>query len=306
MKFIKIYREPVIKKVVWTVTTVCNYNCSYCPEDLHDSKYRWPENYQPIIELVNKWRGDSPVTLDILGGEPTLWPKFTDFCNDIVSSSDQFTKLIFSSNGSRSIRYWEDFNAPISSLGLSFHPEEADVEHFLKVVETVDKKYPVTVWLMLSYPHLELIKHVFERLKQFNVTVRVMSVVGKINNAHQTILNDLTEYKDFSLSAKLNQSLPFRGPPYRSYATDGIEIIPIDTQDLINLKQDAFKGWSCYVGKDTLYISPSGDVSGSSCSVGPCYGNVFQSTDIKLPTLPVTCPYDYCGCGTDIEIEKHK
>jgi MoaA/NifB/PqqE/SkfB family radical SAM enzyme len=305
MKFIKIYREPVIKKVIWTVTTVCNYSCSYCPSDLHDGKYRWPENYRPIIDLINKWR-DGPITIDILGGEPTLWPKFTDFCKDITNSSPHFTKLIFSSNGARSLRYWRDFDAPISSLGLSFHPEEADVDHFLKVVETLHNRYPLTIWLMLSYPHLDLIKKVFEELKKFKVKVRVMSVVGKENNIHSTILTDLPEYTDFSVSSKLDQALPFRGPPFRTFASDGIESIAIDPQDLINRKEDAFKGWNCYVGSDTLYITPEGNVTGSSCSVGKTYGNVFTDQNISITTAPIKCPYDYCGCGSDVEILKHK
>jgi MoaA/NifB/PqqE/SkfB family radical SAM enzyme len=305
MKFTRIYRDPVIKKIVWKPGTVCNYRCSYCYPHDHDGKYGWPNDYTRLIEFVNEWRGTDPLTLDILGGEPTLWPKFKEFCHDLVDSSKSFTRIIFSSNGSRSLRYWKEFDAPVGSLGLSFHPEHANVEHFLNVVELLHEKYQVTVYLMLVPPHLDIIKKLFEDLKRFKVNATVMSVVS-ISNSHSGIVGNDPEYEKFATNAYFRQSEIFKGIPYRTYISDGTETKPVETQYLINTKQDAFKGWNCYMGKDTLNILPNGDVYGSSCSSGPCYGNIYSLEKIIIPEAPFKCPHDFCGCGTDVEIEKSK
>jgi MoaA/NifB/PqqE/SkfB family radical SAM enzyme len=306
MNFIKIYRDPVIKKIVWTPTTVCNYKCSYCPTESHDGKYRWPDDYSRVINFINAWRGDDPLTLDILGGEPTLWPDFTKFCQDLVDSSPHFTKIIFSSNGSRTLRYWKEFNAPISSLGLSYHPEYENSEHFLNVVKILHEKYQVQVYLMLVHPYLEQIKKMFNALKEYKVSAIIMSVVSKVNYDHSGVITSTPEYQDFAENNFFEQSLPFKGIPYRTYITDGVEVSPVRTQQLINSKQDAFKGWDCYVGYDTLNIHPNGDVYGSTCAASPCLGNIYTLEKIEQPSAPIKCPFDYCGCGTDIEIKKSK
>lgn len=305
MKFNYIYRYPVIKKIVWTPTTVCNYHCSYCPSGSHDGKYRWPENYTSIIEFINQWRGDAELTLDILGGEPTLWPEFSKFCSELVNSSPAFTKIIFSSNGSRSLRYWAEFDAPVSKIGLSFHPEYKNEEHFINVVKLLHEKYHMEVFLMLIPPYIDLVKSVYESLKEFKVKCTVMSVVEKTVNDHSGIINPLEEYEEFSKNGFFDNSLPFKGTPYQTFIADNDQVLsPINPQHLINTQQDNFKGWDCYVGRDTLNIHPNGDVYGSSCSVGPCYGNIHDQKKIEIINSPIKCPYEYCGCGTDIEIEK--
>lgn len=305
MNLIKIYNEPAVKKVVWTATTYCNYDCSYCPETLHDNKYRWPDDYSKVINFVNKWRGNSPLILDILGGEPTLWPNLHNFCKDFKDSSTHDTKIIFSSNGARSIRFWKEFEVPVDSLGLSFHPEEAKVDHFLQVVGVLHERYPLTVYLMLSHPNLNIVRDVFEKLKSFKVKVRVMLIVEKLTLSHSGIVDDLSEYYEFSEN-KIDQALPPRGLRYRTYASDGDSVFPIQTQDLINKKLDAFENWNCFVGKDSIYIDQTGNVTGSCCLAGKIYGNIYKDSNFDIPTEPIKCPYKFCGCGSDIEIEKYK
>lgn len=305
MNINRIFRHPVIKKIVWTPTTVCNYSCSYCPSWSHDGKYRWPKEYKNLIKFINTWRNDSELTIDILGGEPTLWPDFHIFCDDIIKSSSHFTKIIFSSNGSRSLRYWEEFSAPVTNIGLSFHPEFADIDHFINVVNVLHNRYPLTIYLMLVYPHLECIKSIYEKLKDYNVNVTIMSVVNKTTNDHSGIISKFQEYDDFAKTTFTNKSiLPEKMLYYRTYVSDGIDEIPIKVQNFINEGKDKFKGWDCFMGRDTLNIHPNGDIYGSSCSSGPCYGNINNLDLINISNSPFVCPHEYCGCGTDVEIEK--
>ena len=302
MNFNRIYRDPVIKKIVWTCTTYCNYNCSYCPSSLHDNKHRWPSNYQSVIDFINTWRKGSPVTLDILGGEPTLWPKFEQFCNDVINSSEHKTKIIFSSNGSRTLNYWRKFNAKVTNLGLSFHPEEADIDHFEAVVEELSNRYNLQIWLMLSYPHLDIVKEMYNRLEKYNIDITVYSVVDFENKTGK--ITNKAEYQEFSENYSKRVQRNSVVLPYMLYKTDGVTTEPVDEQFLINSNQSAFKGWKCFVGRDTLYIQPNGDIFGSSCGASKCYGNIHNPSEINITAEPVICPYKYCGCGTDVEIEK--
>ena len=54
------------KKLVWVATTVCNYNCTYCAPGLHDNKNRWPENYYPVIDMINQFRKDDPAAVAVI------------------------------------------------------------------------------------------------------------------------------------------------------------------------------------------------------------------------------------------------
>jgi len=288
------------KKLVWVTTTVCNYSCSYCSPDLHDGKYRWVKNYDNVIRFINTYRNNSPLIVDLMGGEPTLWPKFESFCKDICTHPEK-TSVQFTSNGSRTVRYWENFSAPVDTLGFSFHPEFANEDHYFNILKVLHNKYNVKVFLMMPPQYYSKIKQFYHRIENSDLNIDVAIKLIKNHNGSGLVCGYNNEHKHFSMN-RLNRSkvdyIDDLQPLYNNKT-----FIP---QDLVNSGKDKFKGWNCNIGIDRVSIKSNGDVYGSTCYITPPYGNIYTDTDIVLPTEPTICTREYCGCGADVAISKEE
>lgn len=300
MKEIKL-TEPW-KRIVWTTTTVCNFACSYCAPNLHDGKYRWPDSYDKILAMISKFRGDAPLIFDVMGGEPTLWPEFQEFCKELAVSSTNKTSIQFTSNGSRTLRYWNAFDAPVDMLGFSFHPQFANEEHMFAVLRSLHLRYNTKIFLMTPPGYLERMSKFYDELEASELMTDVAIKLIKDNMGGGLIAGYTDEYHEFA-SKRISRSKhnKIKVIDTSDVLLDGEKISP---QTLINTKRDMFEGWKCNIGIDRLAIEPNGDVFGSTCYVTKSYGNIYDIDNVKLPIEPTVCIRKYCGCGADISIPK--
>ena len=59
------------------IHNVCNYSCSYCSDYHRDGTQRWPEDWEPYLDLIKRLKKRNKyLYVEVLGGEPTVWPKF--------------------------------------------------------------------------------------------------------------------------------------------------------------------------------------------------------------------------------------
>ena len=120
------------------ISNVCNYNCSYCSDFHRDGSHRWPTDWQPYIKLIEELQEKNKyLYVEVLGGEPTVWPKFQEFV-DVISSDNVFVE--YSTNASRTLRYWNNFKTQRAFVFLSWHYEEADDDHFYEVAKIMQDK----------------------------------------------------------------------------------------------------------------------------------------------------------------------
>ena len=96
---------------------------------------------------------------------------------------------------------------------------------------------------------------------------------------------------------------------HRDYPVE-IKITDINNKTTIYDKIDAhsinFKGMNCAVGKDSIHITPNGDVYPSACLLNyrkARMGNIYKQNIIK-PASSIRCPFVACYCGPDQRIEK--
>lgn len=68
-------------KVEWNLGKRCNYDCSYCPPEIHDNKS--PHTDIGILKAaVDKLMTlGKPIRLSFTGGEPTVHPLFDELVN---------------------------------------------------------------------------------------------------------------------------------------------------------------------------------------------------------------------------------
>lgn len=282
------------KQVTWECTTVCNYSCSYCWPHLHDGKYRWPSKIQTqnLISYLHTFSAGEPIVLDIMGGEPTLWPELRDFCKTV----SDFCHITFSTNGSRSLRYWEKFNVPLDHLLFSFHPETASAEHFLNILEKIQNKFYITVLILYHPDYIEECEYLFNMIDYKKLKIEV-----KYKLIDSTEKKVLTDKMKINITKKINRNECIKTSLHTTdWLVDGV---PSDADDMIKNRTNMFKGYKCFVGEHYRYITANGNIHGASCSIAPLLGNIY-STDEKTMPQPIICTLNNCHCHADITLNK--
>lgn len=277
------------KYITWECTTVCNYSCSYCWESCHDGKYRWPDTAQTnkLIDYIYNFSEDKTVTLDIMGGEPTLWPDLERFCHSIK----EFASITFSSNGSRTARWWEKFTAPIESLVFSFHPENASIDHYLEMLSVVHKRYRITVLILYHPDYQKFCTDAYTAFLESKLEIncemkRIYHDAVKYDKSDQQ--NLFLQYKNSNIELQSATAIDF-------YVDDILQ----DPNLLIKNKTNRFRGWHCNLGENYRYIKANGDIQGAACGIARIVGNVYDKGE-TIAMNPIQCSRDTCDCKVDM------
>jgi sulfatase maturation enzyme AslB (radical SAM superfamily) len=253
-----------------------------------------------MLNFLVNWQGNDLLCFDISGGEPTLWPKFQNFCKDYVAASNGPTGITFTSNGSRTVRYWKEFDAPVDTIGFSFHPEYASEDHYLKILEIVQEKNAViSIYLMASPLHFKRIEKFYNTLEKSGLNINVkMSIINDWINGSgpdKSYTDDMLKFCKNYFNRSLKRSI-FEHSLILNNEPKTVSELKIN-------KLNRFKGWKCFGGHEYLSIDPYGTVYGSECKVFGPYGNIYTG-DITLPEPFKICPNQFCQCGTDLRIRK--
>lgn len=280
------------------IHNVCNYNCSYCSDFHRDGSQRWPTDWAPYIKLIEELKERNKyLYVEVLGGEPTVWPKFQDFV-DTISSDNVFVE--YSTNASRTLRYWEKFRSQRAFVFLSWHYEEADDDHFYKVAEIMQHKASVSIPLMILPNNFERAKVLFERLKGLKVEITPKFVRKSIHGTEYfkytdeqrewITSNNYFNMKDFGLDWTFPRNLHFDGEP-------------MAFMKVLDKELHRFKGFTCTAGMKRLMVEPDGNILRCTKRVGGSLGNLLTG-EYTLPDKPIVCDYTACPCKLDAIVEK--
>ena len=77
-------------------------------------------------------------------------------------------------------------------------------------------------------------------------------------------------------------------------------------QELINAGKTNFKGWSCNMGLESLFIQYTGEVYMANCFQGGVIGDINEPESIQWPTNPAICELSRCHCTTDVLLSKER
>tara|TARA_B110000503_G_scaffold90944_1_gene137415 strand:+ start:551 stop:1447 length:897 start_codon:yes stop_codon:yes gene_type:complete len=280
------------------VHNVCNFNCSYCNDYHRDGSYRWPVNWQPYLDLIKEIKKRNKyIYVEVLGGEPTVWPKFQEFV-DTISDEDVFVE--YATNASRTLRYWKNFKTQRSFVFLSWHAEEADDDHFVEVAKIMQHKASVSIPLMIVPDNYERAKILYERLSDLNVEITPKFTRTSIDGTSYFEYteeqrnwiqnNSYNKMKPFGIDWKIPQTLHYDGTP--------IKFMKVLAQNL-----HKFTGWTCTAGIRRLMVEPDGNIKRCTKGVGGSLGNI-KTGKYTLPDEPIICDYRACPCKLDAVVEK--
>lgn len=308
--------------VMWSLHNKCNYHCSYCPDRLNRGEYNHLNlvNLKIFIDQIKKYHRDQlgykKILFSFTGGEPTIWPGFQEIVTYI---KDQGFSLGLTTNGSVALNFWERTSRFFDYICLSYHPESADGVRFLKTYEYLHND-PETVnpsVRLMMHPKAELWKKseaMLEEIKKFpNWTyecVHILEDYGSWIPTKKTYVEkdkaEFLEQNAFNSQFKAADLLKLPKTDFNYAIEDKSgKVEKLKENQLINENKVDFKGWSCFIGLEQLFITGDGLIMRSGCGEGGILGTVLKPNDFTFPTKPVTCSKAGCYCPTDVRISKY-
>ncbi|PFG56471.1 radical SAM family protein [Vibrio sp. ES.051] len=139
-KLLKINNDKAYFGINWALMNHCNYKCNYCHSDLNGGTIKHPK-YEEVIFFVKKIIEHSSKLrfnpyFEFGGGEVTLLRYFPDLIRYICEHQGLVSII---SNGSKSLKWWEQNVQFLNGVSLSYHVNDIKSEtHFIKVAKILE------------------------------------------------------------------------------------------------------------------------------------------------------------------------
>ncbi|WP_318440661.1 radical SAM protein [Photobacterium leiognathi] len=308
---IKVRNNSKVFSINWALMNNCNYKCSYCHSDLNSGSIKAPP-YEVVINFVNKIINHAKKTglrpfFEFGGGEVTLLRYFGDLIKYINHNNGQ---VCIVSNGSKSLKWWNENVQYLDGVSLSFHVNDIkDKEHFVNVAKILEgsKKTRFHVNIMMDPKKFDECISFAEELKsKVKCSIALQPLFEGFGHGGITKKYTYTEKQDLLMKT-------FRGRPEEKelpIPNSSVEIEYFDgskntvsTFDLLVNDQINFIGWDCYAGVESMIVTFSGDVHRAWCMQDPAIGSIYDKS-IQIPILPTRCKTKICQCGADLSSTK--
>lgn len=264
------------------LSNVCNYKCNYCFTGNNEGTHPWPKletflnNLDHLITYYKNNAGKEQIYIHIIGGEPTLWRDFGTFVQYLKNKHNCLISI--STNGSRTLRWWEEYGHYIDRVLISCHPEYVDTRHIIQIADMLYRKHvPVVALVLMDTKYwnrcIQIIDELSTSAEPWDIALSQVY--------HSSVLYTKKQ-KDFLLFSKgrpknLNRTskelfriicrlikrkktIPYPNPTI--YTDDGKkETVP--PHWLALNKKYFFEGWKCNLGVDTLFIEKNGCLQGA-------------------------------------------
>jgi MoaA/NifB/PqqE/SkfB family radical SAM enzyme len=286
-------------RVEWNLGKRCNYDCSYCPESIHDnsSPHTDIEILKATIDRLVAL--GKPIRLSFTGGEPTVHPKFTELVKYANHKNIQWVSV--TTNGTLPFEFYAML--PVDQYVFSLHLEY----DWRRVWDTVLKvssrsNIKVIAQIMAHHNYMDAVLQLRARCLQEEIpsTVRRIRWTEGDHDLFDDMRyhpDDLKWIKEQEATVKENTVIFLKEEPDMPRLKHA--------NDVIKLHLNKYKGWTCNAGIESLMINWDGDVHRATCRVGGSLGNIYEGSFI-VPNEPVTCDRNFCTCAADIPLTKVK
>jgi len=309
----KIKTRNNILVVDWILSNVCNFKCSYCTPDSNGGDLYWPDIYQceTIVKRITEQSNHDYRIYTILGGEPTVWKYFTRL-SEIIKNTDPNSMVNILTNGSRTINWWNRTKQYLDKVSISYHHEQADVNHTIQVVNNIKNSCQTNIQMLMDVNNWNKCVSIYEKLRDNTVVpIQVKKLQVEFGKS------DWMQYTTAQIKwmKQAHKSTAYRPSTKKNITSLGINcyydngtVTQETNHDLIQAGRNKFKGWACNIGRDLLVIKANGDiVPANACNQQIVMGNIKKDPkNFLLLKKPVICEYAECTCGSDIEISKEK
>ena len=171
--------------LTWMIGPRCNYDCMYCPDDLHDKTSKHPDVetlkaiWQRFYEKTQHF--GLPYKISFTGGEVTANKSFLPLVEYITQGNFGVSQIIVSTNGSASVNYYRRLAKMVTAMSFSLHSEFVNEQEFFDKVKQIDQLMirPVRslhVNIMNEYWNEDRIKHYESWLQQNQISYSVNNI----------------------------------------------------------------------------------------------------------------------------------
>ena len=129
--------------LTWMIGARCNYDCMYCPTQLHDATSAHPD----LKKLKLAWNNlhsqtkhlNQPYKISFTGGEVTANKSFLPLIEYIKNGEFDIGQLVVTTNGSASLNYYQRLCNLIDCMSFSTHSEFFNEAEFFNKVYQLDQ-----------------------------------------------------------------------------------------------------------------------------------------------------------------------
>jgi len=279
-------------KVEWNLGKRCNYDCSYCPESIHDNSSP-PTEIAILKATVDKLITlGKPLRISFTGGEPTVHPKFEELVNYCKHVGVSWVSV--TTNGTRKPEWYINQRADYWVFSLHFEYDWKRVANTISAVHSLKMRNNMMVNIMAHHDKMNEVRDI----TGYFDTVKVPYAIRRIRwTAGDHDLFDDMRYNPDDYKWLIEQEATVKG----NCVIDGEKIM--HANDIIKLHLNKYKDWTCNAGIESLMINWDGDVHRATCRVGGSLGNIYEGNFVA-PSIPVTCDRNFCTCAADIPLTK--
>jgi organic radical activating enzyme len=295
----------------------CNYKCWYCFPGSNEGTHGWPEydqfvkNLEHLLTYYKENLDKKKFELHIIGGEPTIWSNFGRFIQHFKDNFD--CAFSVGSNGSRTLRWWEQYGRCMDKVVLSCHHEKVDIDHFIKVADCLYDQGVIVTGLVLMDPNhwdrcLELVNKLKTSRRRWGINMQEI---------HHDNISYTAEQTEFLKKHVLRYPNPFwfflnnkNTILKTSVVTEQGKTVSVKNNEIVLNKINNFYGWDCNLGVDSIFIRQDGFVAGA------CGNNLYNLdfqyniknkdfTEKFTPQLTsTTCNTIACRCQPESNLNK--
>jgi MoaA/NifB/PqqE/SkfB family radical SAM enzyme len=299
-------------QINWMLHDRCTYKCSYCAPNNYAGKDSWLD----IDKVINTCKQiEDQVTIKypsykmmivLGGGEPTIWKDFPSLIEYLYNKE---WSLHLVTNGSRSLRWWNSLYVKWDYLGISLHPEFANIDDLIeKCNYLIDKTNLLCIRVML-HPDEILFDKAIDYAVKIEKTIPkaiIQWVPISYNFGGVDIkLPKYTEAQNSMIKLLLLEKKKHINHNYKLVTwSDGTTDI-VNGNHLIASNLHNFKDWECSAGLDGIFIDSRGYINRGTCLEGTRIGHILDN-NISLYDKPIICKKTSCICVTDVLYSKKK
>jgi MoaA/NifB/PqqE/SkfB family radical SAM enzyme len=283
-------KENEFIKIEWNLGRRCNYDCSYCPSEIHDNSSSHTD-IKILKQTVDRLAAlNKPIKLSFTGGEPTVHPKFKELIKYCRLKGISWISV--TTNGTLPHEFYSEL--PVDQIIFSLHFEYDYFRVFKTVKKVFETHKNILIHIMALHTHVNQAKNIIwlAGLEGIPYAIRRIRWTEGDHNIFDDMRyepNDLEWIKDSESSAQPNTLINNK--------------ISFHSNDMIKLHMNQFNGWRCNAGIESLMINWDGDIHRATCRVGGSLGNIYTG-DFSMPNQQVICDRKFCTCTADIPITK--
>lgn len=258
----------------FAITGKCNYKCPYCDQGpfKQNNKSADDEICDKLIDFIINY--PKTVILQLVGGEPTIHPRFMDIAKKTAESGNYLQTC---TNFSNPVEFWEELVSILKDklcrLQVSFHPTQIKNKD-----EFIDK----------------IIK--FEKIKHPNTEFIVSCVLTEDN------YSDIIQLREALKDTKISFELQHERDPYGNYTKYNEKLKKLleespHVKGLDAISNKSSYGIKCSAGANFITISPQGEIRRCYGEANCLYhmGNIKSKFFIYKRSIPCMCKH--CTCN---------